>query len=105
MAKTNWSPGQRSSSGLTTRQNKPAAAKDARRPTAQRTLYEQRKSSVMPAARNQEVTVRRPLARRLPRRRNGKRRAERLSRVEPQAAKQADRKAGRWDNDIAVSLA
>src|SRR5437588_10952452 len=59
----------------------------------------------MPAARNQEVTVRRPRANRAPHSRGSSRAAERRSRAVTRWANQADSTAGRCENDMAGSLA
>src|SRR5215468_10394530 len=57
----------------------------------------------MPQARNQLVTVRRPLASRMPNSSSGRRTAERGSRHEASWAKAQDSRAGRWHNDMAGS--
>ena len=57
----------------------------------------------MPAARNQLVTVRRPLASSMPKSSSGSRAAERGSRQEASWAKAPDSRAGRWHNDMAGS--
>jgi len=56
---------------------------------------------VMAAVRNQEVAVRRPVARRMPNRRVGRRRAVRRSSQEAKRSKTADTQGVRGDNDIA----
>src|SRR3954454_23438653 len=58
----------------------------------------------MPAARNQEVTVRRPVAKRMPTSSRGRRAAERLCSHRARAAKALVRKGGRWENGMAGSL-
>src|SRR5437763_12583605 len=58
----------------------------------------------MPAARNQEVTVRRPLAKRMPPSSRGRRAAERLCSQWARSRKALVRKAGRCENGMAGSL-
>src|SRR5262245_33948332 len=58
----------------------------------------------MPAARNQEVTVRRPLAKRAPTRSSGRRAAERRSSQWARPRKALATKAGRCDNDMGRPL-
>src|SRR6516162_7768279 len=58
----------------------------------------------MPAARSQEVTVRRPLANSAPSNNWARRGAERLSRTEAKTQNQADTWAGKYDNGMAGSL-
>src|SRR5947209_10261435 len=58
----------------------------------------------MPAARNQEVTVRRPLAKRMPASSRGRRAAERLCSQWARSRKALVRDGGRWENGMAGSL-
>src|SRR5438045_3290397 len=58
----------------------------------------------MPAARNQEVTVRRPLAKRRPTSSPGRRAAERLCSQWASAAKALVRNGGKCENGMAGSL-
>src|SRR5262245_22151695 len=58
----------------------------------------------MPAARNQEVTVRRPVAKRMPTSSRGRRAAERLCSQWARAEKALVRKGGRCENGMAGSL-
>src|SRR5262245_15529103 len=57
----------------------------------------------MPTARNQEVTVRRPLAKRAPSSSRGRRAAERFCSQWARAAKALVRQGGRCENDMAGS--
>src|SRR5437764_3334486 len=59
----------------------------------------------MPAARNQEVTVRRPLANRMPANSRGRRAALRRSSQWARAAKALVKNGGRYDNSMAGSSA
>src|SRR5205823_9861281 len=58
-------------------------------------------SSVMPAGRNQEVTVRRPEAKRMPASSRGKRAAVRRSSQAAKWAKARDNQAGKCENGMA----
>src|SRR3954451_10362233 len=57
----------------------------------------------MPEARNQEGTVRRPVAKRMPTSSRGRRAAEGLCSHRARAAKALVRKGGRWENGMAGS--
>src|SRR5260370_15712890 len=57
----------------------------------------------MPAARNQEVTVRRPRAKRMPTSSSGRRGAERLCSQPDKSEKTVVSNGGRYENDIAGS--
>src|SRR5260370_41687554 len=57
----------------------------------------------MPAARNQEVTVRRPRAKRMPTSSSGRRGAERLCSQPAKSEKTVVSDGGRYENDITCS--